>query len=303
MKRIVISGASSMIGTALIHAILKQEGKDILIYALTRQDSAHLQRLPVDDRICVVQCELGELSQLSERISETCDVFYHIAWTATGSNRNTDILDQCKNIEYTLQAVYAANRLGCRKFIGTGSQAEYGLLDLPQISPTSPTNPIQPYGIAKYAAAKLGAEAARKLGMDFLWVRVFSIYGSLDKSTTMISETIRKLRAGERPSFTPATQRWDYLHSSDAGEALYLIGKKSKGCKVYGLGSGQARPLYEYIYDLRDIVAPDAELGIGDVPFTSATVMNLCADISDLQLDTGWEPKTAFRDGIEKILD
>ena len=31
--------------------------------------------------------------------------------------------------------------------------------------------------------------------------------------------------------------------------------------------------------------------------------MNLCADINDLQKDTGWKPEVSFEEGIRNILE
>ena len=197
-----------------------------------------------------------------------------------------------------MQAFAAAQALGCSKFVGAGSQAEYGKLDIPRIAPDSPVNPVQAYGIAKYAAGKLVMEAAKKTDISCLWVRIFSVYGIYDKPTTMIASTLRKLLAKEPTSFTKAEQQWDYLFSEDAGDAFYLIGEKATGHKVYCLGSGESRELRHFIEDIRNIADPDAALGFGEIPYTPQTVMHLCADTRTLREDTGFVPKTSFREGI-----
>ncbi|MDC7290267.1 NAD(P)-dependent oxidoreductase [Blautia schinkii] len=300
MKKIIVTGATSMIGVSIIEACLSENISKI--YAIVRPNTTKRNRLPENLRITIVECASEEYGRLPELIEDDCDAFYHVAWSVTGSNRNQDIMGQTKNIEYTLDALGAAKKLNCKKFIGTGSQAEYGKLNLDKINETSPVNPVQPYGIAKYAAGKLGAEQAKKLGIDFIWVRIFSVYGRYDKPTTMIASTIQKLLSGEHTSFTAAEQRWDYLYSSDAGRAFYLMGEKSDGNKVYCLGSGQAHPLREYIKVIGNIVNPESTLGIGDIPYSDGTVMNLCADITELRKDTGWYPEISFEDGVKKIM-
>ena len=90
--------------------------------------------------------------------------------------------------------------------------------------------------------------------------------------------------------------------SAGAGSAAT---KNAHGCdgRVYVLGSGQARPLAEYICQIRDIAAPGQALGIGQLPYAPNQVMYLCADISALTRDTGWRPETSFEDGIRAILE
>lgn len=68
------------------------------------------------------------------------------------------------------------------------------------------------------------------------------------------------------------------------------------------LGSGQARPLVEYIKQIRDVVAPNGELGLGAIPYGEGQVMFLQADITEIAKDTGWTPKMRFDEGIRQIL-
>ena len=114
----------------------------------------------------------------------------------------------------------------------------------------------------------------------------------------MVTSPIRKHLEGVKPSFTKGEQKWDYLYSVDAGKAFKLIGEKGKDGAVYPLGGGTARPLADYIMKMRDAANPDAELGLGDIPYGDKQVMYLCADISDLTRDTGWVPETDFETGI-----
>ena len=301
MNKIIVTGATSMIGVSIIEACL--ENNVSIIYAVVRSNTNRLHRIPKDSRIHIIRCNIDEYENLPKLIKDDCDVFYHIAWSATGSNRNNDVVEQSKNIEYTLEALKSAKKLNCKKFIGAGSQAEYGKLDIEKISEISPINPVQSYGIAKYAAGKLGLNLAKKLEIDFIWVRIFSVYGPYDKSSTKIASTMQKLMNNEPTSFTLGEQRWDYLYSSDAGNAFYLIGEKSIGNNVYCLGSGEARQLKEYIITIGNIVNPNSKLGIGDIPYFEETVMNLCADVTKLKNDTGWYPTVTFEEGIKNIIE
>ena len=301
MRRVIVTGATSMLGVATMNSILENK-QDAEIYAIVRPSSSRISRLPSNDRIHIVECEAEEYKNLASYIHDPCDVLYNFAWMGTGKTRDKSIVDQSKNITICLETLQAAHDLGCKKFVGVGSQAEYGVLHEEKITPTSPVNPVLAYGIAKYAAGRLSLKLAERLDMDCLWVRVFSVYGPNDKETTLVSSVIDGLLNNTRVPLTPAEQRWDYLYSSDAGKAFYLIGEKSEGHKVYCLGSGQARVLKEYILEMQRIANPNCPVGIGDKPYPENCVMELCADISDLQCDTGWKPEVSFEDGIRRII-
>ena len=299
MKHIVVTGATSMIGAALIEECMKH---DTEVYAVVRVSSGKQSRLPSGPKLHLVDCDLENLDRLSEKIPEKCDTFYHIAWGNTGEARNKSTELQSRNIFYTLQAVRAAAELGCRRFIGAGSQAEYGPMDVEKISPDSPVNPSTPYGASKLAAGHLAGMLCRELGMECIWPRIFSVYGKYEKETTMVASGLRKMLAGEPTEFTPAMQRWDYLYSRDAGRAFYLIGEKGKGGSVYCVGSGQARPLKEYIEEMAALTGA-GKPGIGAKPYPPGAVMNLCADIGTLTGDTGYIPEYTFEQGIRETIE
>ena len=288
-----------MIGVALIEECLRH---DIEIYAVVRSSSGKAGRLPLSDKIHLTDCSLEDLSDLPGRIPGGCDTFYHIAWGNTGEARNKSTELQSRNIFYTLQAVRAAAELGCRRFIGAGSQAEYGPMDVEKISPDSPVNPSTPYGASKLAAGHLAGMLCRELGMECIWPRIFSVYGKYEKETTMVASGLRKMLAGEPTEFTPAMQRWDYLYSRDAGRAFYLIGEKGKGGSVYCVGSGLARPLKEYIEEMAALTGA-GKPGIGAKPYPPGAVMNLCADIGTLTGDTGFIPEYTFEQGIRETIE
>lgn len=298
MERIVVTGATSMIGVALIEECIKH---DVEVYALIRKASGKQNRLPNSRLIHQVDCSLDEIDKLPDKISVKCDTFYHIAWGNTGENRNSSTEKQSKNIEYTLSAIKSAHALGCRRFIGAGSQAEYGPMDIDRISPESPVNPVTPYGVSKLAAGKLSMMMCRELGMECIWPRIFSVYGIHEKETTMIASGLRKMLSGEKTEFTPAMQRWDYLYSKDAGRAYYLIGEKGKPGSIYCVGSGEANPLKEYILKMAELTdASDPGIGVRNYP--EGAVMNLCADVDSLKRDTGFVPKYSFEEGIKETI-
>ena len=163
-----------MIGTALIEECVKQ---NVEVYAVIRSSSGKQSRLPDSSLIHLIDCNLETLDHLPELIPAGCDTFYHIAWGNTGENRNRSTELQSRNISYTLDAVRAANALGCKRFIGAGSQAEYGPMNIDKISPDSPTNPSTPYGASKLASGHLAGMLCRELGMECIWPRIFSVYG------------------------------------------------------------------------------------------------------------------------------
>lgn len=297
MKRVIMTGATGAIGTALIQELI-QHNIEVLVFC--RQNSMRNNNIPNHTLVTKFFCPLEQLSSLKNFTGKKYDVFYHFAWEGTTGEARNDMFLQNRNVKYALDAVDVAVRFGCKKFIGAGSQAEYGRVEK-MLRPNTPTNPETGYGMAKLCAGYMTKARAQQLGLEYNWVRVLSIYGPNDGAGSMVMTTINNFRKGIIPKFTKGEQMWDYLYSEDAASAFRLIGEKGKDGKVYVLGSGVVRPLREYIMEIRDAVAPEAELRFGEIPYTDKQVMYLCADITELKADLGWKRKTEFFDGIKNI--
>ncbi len=298
MKRAIVTGATGAIGSALVRE-LAAAGTEVLV--LVRENSARSGNIPRHPLVRRMNCSLEELASAVNRTGQEYDVFYHLAWAGTSGPARQDPYLQNENVRYALDAAAAAARFGCRLFIGAGSQAEYGRAE-EKLAPGTPVRPETAYGCAKLCAGLMTRNMAHQLGLGHIWVRILSVYGPCDGEQSMVMSAIRSLRAGETPEFTAGEQQWDYLYSGDAARALRLLGEKGTEGKTYVLGSGRARPLAEYIREIGDVAAPGRELGIGKLPYPPGQIMYLCADVSELERDTGWKAETEFRDGIRTIL-
>lgn len=297
MGSIVLTGATSMLGIALINECIKN-GKPVL--AIIRKDSKNINRIPVSDLVQVKECNLDNMAEF--HIPDgTYDVFYHFAWEHNKTSRDNTIV-QNLNIKYTLDAVQLAYKMGCKTFIGAGSQAEYGRVEN-TIGPSTPTNPETAYGIAKYTAGALSRLLCEDLNIRHIWARVFSVYGPYDNNDTMIMYAIHSLLANKKPIFTKSEQLWDYLYCEDAARAFFHIGIHGKDKAIYCIGSGKCQHLYEYIYQIRDSIDCNLQLGIGEKEYAQNQIKYLCADISSLIADTGFQPIVSFNEGINKTIN
>lgn len=297
MKRAVITGATGAVGTELIHELINN---NIEVLVLCRDGSARNSRIPDSPLVTKKYYDLNELKSVQNGTGKAYDVFYHFAWLGTTGAARNDMHLQNKNVEYALDAVEAAQRFGCHTFIGAGSQAEYGRVE-GVLKPDTPVFPEMGYGIAKLCAGHMTRERAHQLGLKHIWVRILSVYGPNDGAQSMVMSTINKLKEGEVPQFTKGEQMWDYLYSGDAALAFRLVGEKGVDGKIYVLGSGLARPLGEYIKEIRDVVSPKGKIELGAIPYAEKQVMFLQADITEINKDTGWMPEMEFKEGIKRI--
>ena len=296
MKKIIVTGATGCVGSAIVRRAFAQSME---VTCIVHEGSKRLCNLPQDERVKTVECNLSNYNSLN--IDGQHDAFIHMAWEKTFGVSRDDAEVQMRNIQYTLDACHLAKRCGCQVFVGAGSQAEYGVQSV-DLTPSLPCNPESGYGIAKYAAGKLSAMLCKSLGMRQNWVRILSVYGPNDGENTLISYVIRELKAGRSPELTKCEQIWDYLYADDAADAILAIVEKGADGKAYPLGSGKGRKLSEYIEDIRKVINPAVEVNYGIKDYYPHQPMHLVADISELAKDTSWEPSTEFARGMDYIL-
>ena len=284
-----------MIGVALISYCVK---KNVEVVALVNKNSKNKERIPSNSLITVLEfVSLQELYENDYHILKDADVLYHFAWIGTDrKNRNSSSV-QLDNIKLTMEIFNVVSKYEIKKFIGAGSQAEYGnLYDIAR--PEDKVLPETAYGVAKFAAGKLSrlwCESAEK-NIVHIWVRIFSVYGKYDKEDTFVNDSIKKLLKGEMIFLNNKDVKWDFLYCEDAAKAFFEIGKVANESRVYCLGSGEIDTLANYLNRMKKELGSRSEIKMKVESKTNTVV----ADVTSLIEDTGFKPDFSFEEGIKK---
>lgn len=299
MKKVVITGASGAIGRALIKVCI-EAGYGVL--AVVHRTSERTIELKTIDNCCILYQNLSEYDSAIEEMTKQdiatdgYELFFHLAWMAPFGEGRNNLELQLENVKASVAAVHFAKALGCTSFIGAGSQAEYGRV-IGKLSPNTPTFPETGYGIAKLCAGQMTRLACEQMDMKHIWTRILSVYGPHDGIHSLISVAIDDMLNNRDTSFSPCDQIWDYIYSEDAARAMLLVAQKGNHGSLYVIGSGEARPLKEYIYTIAELTNYKKEIGFGKLDYNDKQVMHLHADISALtELD--FKSQVSFEEGI-----
>lgn len=297
MARILITGAGGFVGAAVAKAAVVA-GHDVI--AVVRNDRSRLATIA--DRVSVERLDLADGSAVIALLhGARPDVVIHSAWEGVGGAlRASDI--QLDNIRTTVALADAAIGAGARKFVGIGSQAEYGRYDRRIVEADLP-QPTMLYGAAKLAANHLAAQRCREAGVSFAWLRLFSVYGPGDNANWLIPSTAASLVRGQRPKCTAGTQKWDYLHIDDVAEGTLAAATTEGANGVFNLSSGNPVVVRTIVEMLRDIAAPGLELTFGEVPFGPDQIMHLEGDNSRLSAATGWSVHVPLGEGLRQVVE
>ena len=298
MKRAIVTGATGFIGYKLVKKLLSHGYCITLVARDRRKIENHIYR---QENIFVIEKSIENLVP-SDFDIWGYDVFFNLAWEGVSTESKNKANIQLANIGMCIHAAEVANAVKCEKFISAGTVAEYALCDN-VMDFESRQAPNDMYGAAKVSAHYFLDVKNRQLDQDFIWVVLPSTYGEGRTDHNIINYTICSLLKGEVPKYGELTQLWDFLYVDDVVDALILIGEKGRKENVYGIGSGQYRPLKEYIMMIRDMINPKLEIGIGYNRNMAGKAFSSCVDIYNLVRDTGFQPNISFEEGIKRTIE
>lgn len=298
-KKVVITGATSFIGKHLIAELIS---KNYEVIAIVRRGSNKKSSLPYADQIKIIELNFDEYGKLSEVIKGNIDCTVHLTWKGTrGMQRNDDVL-QKSNYEYSMDLLNEVFKLGCKRFISAGSQAEYGICKSVVTEETT-CNPVTYYGKEKLRFYEDALEICKKNNVEFKEPRFFSLYGRDDFSGTMIISILNKMLKNKPCELTEGIQMWDFLHIDDAVDGIEKLIDCNCSDGVYNFGSGDSRILKAFIDEMKECSGSKSELIYGAIAYPITGMVTIEPDISKMKRETGWSPTISFRSGINDIVN
>ncbi len=291
MESAIVSGATGFIGTHLCDRLIEE---NVQITGLARNDSLNVNRLEgVDIRWCGMD-DYGEIEDIK------ADTFFHLAWEgATGTGRDDEVL-QTKNIARTLEALKAAKRNGCKRFVALGTVYERLV---PQIINDDLHRKADFYLLSKNSTHFMCKKLAEKIGIDFVWATIFQPIGRYIKKEQVMTYTVASLLAGNPPEFGPAMEPYDITAVEDIAYGLYLLGKCELSRHDYYIGSGCPKLMKEYLIRTQEILEVSTPLKIGAKEDDGLRFSFDWYDITPLKEDTGYEIRIGFDKAVLNVAD
>ncbi len=293
MPRAVVTGAAGFTGFSVTRELLSRNYE---VFAILKPGSSHNSRIGyLNGSIHSIELDCSDYYGIPDLVRKECDVFINLAWF--GGKDDFDV--QRMNIDHCIMSVKSASELHCRRYIGIGSQAEYGSVNSIQTENLSPC-PITAYGAAKVTAMFFSKILAEQLGIEWIWGRIFSLYGDYEPKGRMLPDLIRKMTTGEDIILSSCKQNWDYLHVQDAACAIADLAEKGKSGEIYNIAHGDYKKLREFTEIVRRLLNYKGDINYGADPFPFITLQ---PDVTKLKLHTGWKPAVSFDDGVLKYFE
>jgi UDP-glucose 4-epimerase len=292
--RIVLTGSSGFLGSGLRKQLIKA-GHQVCLLVRNQYTS-----FTDTDIKCLYYNGVFSKSLIDYLSLWKPDIFYHLAWEGVGSSSRNNPEVAFRNIELTYASVELAKLIGCSKWIGIGSQAEYGVLNR-VIAETDICRPKTYYGKAKLIAGQESLSKCYKYNIQGVWARVFSVYGPQDHFNTLLSYVIQCFINKTKPKLSSGFQKWDYLFISDACDALVSLADDNvRG--VFNVASGRTVELRKLVDLIKVKMNYKGEIGWG--VRENDELIFLCGSIKKIQSYTSWKgPLISLNDGIDILIN
>ena len=298
MRTAIVTGASGFIGRAVVRELLNN---NYTVYAVVREGKEDL--LPKSICCIPIVCELSEIGMLVDKIpAGKVSSFFHFAWSGSAGADRANTALQLQNAQWTVECLQASKALGCTRFIGAGSIMEQETMAAAYTQGNKPGLGYI-YGSGKVVAHAMCKSVAANIGVDLLWAYITNAYGVGEISPRMVNTTIQKCIRQESPQFTAGTQNYDFIYIDDVARAFRLIAEKGIPFNDYVIGSGAARPLKEFLLEMKKTIAPDLDFIFGDIPFTGINLPLANFNCSKTEQDTGFRAEISFAEGCKRTFD
>jgi dTDP-6-deoxy-L-talose 4-dehydrogenase (NAD+) len=214
---ILLTGATGFVGRQ-IHRALAERGRKIRLVVRSQTS----QRLGAwkNEHIEIIDTPdlFAESPEWWQQVCAGVDTVIHSAWYVEPgkyqqSSRNIDCLIG------TLSLAKGVVAAGVRRFVGIGTCFEYDL-SAGALSVETPLRPRSPYAAAKAAAYMTLEPWLSEVGLEFVWCRLFYLYGEGEAEGRLVPYLRARLSAGERAELTSGTQVRDYMDVRDAGQMI-----------------------------------------------------------------------------------
>ena len=241
--RILISGITSFLGISAGKALLKKGHE---VYGIMRPESRNKERLKGEKGIQLlslnmesfllwekengIEAESGittesDITTDSHAIYKSIslpslarlhfDAVLHFAWDGVGSLGRSDLATQEKNLSMSKAFFSWAKAQGVKRFFFAGSQAEMGRGTREEPLPASP------YGEKKLAFSEYGLKNHGE--MEFIDLRIYSIYGKGDHERSLVKTLVRNTLRGMETELGSGNKIWNFMAEEDFGRALAFL--------------------------------------------------------------------------------
>ncbi len=296
MKKVLITGASGFIGSALVQEALARGWS---VAGLVRPDKILSMKNRHPDGALWFSGSLEDVPWGAIN-SFAPDICIHSAWISTpGQYLDSPINTQL--VELSLDFLRKAWQNGIGYSVVLGTCIEYDSTTGKVLDEcATPVTPISLYAQSKNLLRLALEEELVPLGMKLCWGRVFYPYGAGEHPKRLCTSTMRRLHKGEDIVLSTPDSSKDYIEIRDLANAIATVADQ-QATGVMNLGTGSATTVFEMasaigrLMGKTELIKRAGAISPDPYPFMVADSTRLRA--------TGWKPRINLDDGLLDLLE
>ena len=297
MAKIFITGTTGFLGSNIASFLLKSGHQ---VGATYRSSSSKVLCKGFENKITWFLQTTDNWQ--SEVIAFKPDIIVHSAWIGVGHANRTTWESQLANIDYVKTLLLIAKESNIQKFIGLGSQAEYGdfsgCVDEDYLA-----SPKEAYGCVKVICNELVKQFCTNNAIDWFWLRVFSVFGKGESNKWLIPSLVHKLLTADHMDFTPGEQQYAYLYVEDLALAIdKVIAVKGKS-GIYNISGKNLISVKSLITSIRDQINPLFKLNFGKLDYRENQSMQIQGDVTKFVKEFGEFEISNFTQSLALTID
>jgi len=219
----------------------------------------------------------------------------HLAWSGLPDYS----LSRCiENFDTNIQLLDFLAHIGCKRVFVAGTCLEYGDIQ-GQTSENAQPEAQNLFASFKTAIRLIGKQLARAKDINFIWGRIFFVYGPGQRSTSLIPSCYQSLKNGKTPELRNPNAVNDFIHVSDVAKAILRLIETPSVEGVFNIGSGKPKS----VVDVCRSIAKTLDLeNLLPEPINCPQDNGLWADTSLINKTIGWHPEFSIETGISETI-
>lgn len=298
IRKVLVTGSSGTIGTRLCERLMEDTGRTVV--GIDRRPNAWSKA--VQD--LTVVADLLDPEALAA-LPTDFDVVIHLAANARVHDVVVDPDQARDNILTVYNTLEFCRRNGIPRVIFASSREVYGNVGglVHAEEPVLIHTCESPYAASKMAGEALVHSYQRCYGIEFVNFRFSNVYGMYDDSDRVVPLFIRLTKEGKDLTVFGEDKLLDFTYIDDAVHGVMQALDRFERARnqVYNLAYGQGTTILEVAETLRQRMGATNRIQMGQV--RTGEVVRYVADLTRARELLRYEPRFAFREGLEKTVE
>lgn len=302
--RLLVSGGAGFIGSHFVDLVVGLGGQVVVVDDLSsgRADNLSTHRnvefVKKDFRACEARDFVGSF-----------DAIVHLAaLPSVATSWEQPMHAHESNLSLTLHAITLASELRIRRLVFASSAAVYGKGAEVPTKESSQTSPSSPYGLQKLTSERYGELFAGALGLSFVALRFFNVFGPRQSPTSpytgVISKFLTAMQMGLPVNITgDGQQTRDFIYVKDVAAALQSAVTKvphELPWSVLNIGTGVPTSILELRREMIRFF-PDADKVPMFLPAISGDIQRSTACVTAAAEALEFSPRYSLQDGLAEL--